>query len=402
MAVVALVVGVSAYQVADAFVIKAFQRALVCPVSRISSSSRCTSSVGQPLFSSSLDSLESPTSSLDSLESPTSSESEVEATPPPSESEVEATPPPPATEETKLYVGNISFDENKANLRKLFETYGEVTDVFLPLNRETKEGRGFGFVSMKDRAAADKAIQELNESSFGERTIYVNVAGEQKAGASPRTKRPKPDTKVKLYIGNLSFDLNEDDVKDIFQPFGTVYDCFMPTWPDSGNPRGFAFVSMDPAEADIAIQNADGTEVNGRTITVSKAMARKEKMERQEAGPVRSRNGQARKDTTKIYVGNLSFDSTEDTIRQLFEEYGEVASVYVPMDYDYDRNRGFAFVTMDPTSAERAITDADGIELDGRTIRVNAAQEKERRSSSSADSWKQQEEGSDDASWGNE
>ena len=82
----------------------------------------------------------------------------------------------------------------------------------------------------------------------------------------------------------------------------------------------------------------------------------------------------------------------------MFEEYGEVASVYVPMDYDYDRNRGFAFVTMDPTSAERAITDADGIELDGRTIRVNAAQEKERRSSSSADSWKQQEEGSDDAS----
>ena len=293
MAVVALVVGVSAYQVADAFVIKAFQRALVCPVSRISSSSRCTSSVGQPLFSSSLDSLESPTSSVDSLESPTSSVDSLES-PTSSESEVEATLPPPATEETKLYVGNISFDENKTNLRKLFETYGEVTDVFLPLNRETKEGRGFGFVSMKDRAAADKAIQELNESSFGERTIYVNVAGEQKAGGTPRTKRPKPD-KVKLYIGNLSFDLNEDDVKDIFKPFGTVYDCFIPTWPDSGNPRGFAFVSMDSADADIAIQNADGTEVNGRTITVSKAMARKEKMERQEAGPVRSRNGQARK-----------------------------------------------------------------------------------------------------------
>jgi nucleolin len=300
-----------------------------------------------------------------------------------------------ATEETKLYVGNLKFDENKANVRKLFEAYGEITDVFLPLNRETKEGRGFGFVAFKDRASADKAIEELNESTFGERTIYVNVAGEQEKGA-PRVKKTRgsPSDKVKLYVGNISFDSTEDDIKDFFKSFGTVYDCFMPTWADSGKPRGFAFISMDPAEAEIAVLNTDGTDFNGRTVTVSKAMAKKEKEERREMGAPGSRSGAARKDVTKIYVGNLSFDSTEDTIRQLFEEYGEVSNVYVPMDYDYDRNRGFAFVTMEASTAERAIGEADGLELDGRTIRVNAAQEKERRSSEGR--WNQESEGSYD------
>jgi cold-inducible RNA-binding protein len=77
---------------------------------------------------------------------------------------------------------------------------------------------------------------------------------------------------------------------------------------------------------------------------------------------------------TKIYVGNISFDSTEDTVRQLFEQYGDVTNVYVPMDYVYDRNRGFAFVTMvGTTAAAQAIRETDGTDLDGQTIRVNVA-----------------------------
>jgi len=59
---------------------------------------------------------------------------------------------------------------------------------------------------------------------------------------------------------------------------------------------------MDPTEATLLFktQNAYGTEVNGRTITVGKAMARKETMERQKTGPVRRRNGQARKDNSTV------------------------------------------------------------------------------------------------------
>jgi RNA recognition motif-containing protein len=78
----------------------------------------------------------------------------------------------------------------------------------------------------------------------------------------------------------------------------------------------------------------------------------------------------------KIYVGNLSFDTNEDTLRDTFAAHGEVEEVAVITDRDTGRPRGFAFVTM-PDSAARAAIDAlNGKELDGRTLNVNEARAK--------------------------
>lgn len=345
---------------------------------------RCASGIRSmtPLLMSSSNSLEEPATADDVTTTSSSSSSSAITN-----DELTSTTEEQKEEDVKIYIGNISYSESKANIRKLFQTYGEVTDVFLPLNRETREGRGFGFVAMKDRAAAEKAVQELNQTTFGERTIYVNMAGEQRQQQQERTsKRSSPSKKyIKLYVGNISFDSTEEELKELFQSYGTVYDCFLPTWPDTGNLRGFAFISMDPEEAELAITNMDGTEFNGRVISVSKAMARKEKLERMSGGI----NGStARKEFMKLYVGNISFDSTEDSIRQMFEQYGEVTNVYVPMDYDYDRNRGFAFVTMaGAAAADQAIREADGAELDGRTLKVNLANKSSDRRSASSEDW---------------
>ena len=91
----------------------------------------------------------------------------------------------------------------------------------------------------------------------------------------------------------------------------------------------------------------------------------------------------------KLYVGNLSYDSNEDSIKELFEEYGEVLDVYMPIDRDYGGNRGFSFVTMAAEAAEKAIDEVDGLEFDGRCIRVNAAQASggSRKTRADGDSW---------------
>ena len=79
----------------------------------------------------------------------------------------------------------------------------------------------------------------------------------------------------------------------------------------------------------------------------------------------------------KIYIGNLSFTSTEDELRAVFERHGNVASVSVITDRDTGRSRGFAFVEMDDASAaDDAIRALDGSELGGRSIRVNEAQDR--------------------------
>ena len=75
-----------------------------------------------------------------------------------------------------------------------------------------------------------------------------------------------------------------------------------------------------------------------------------------------------------IYVGNLSFDATQDDINQVFAEYGSVKSVKLPTDRETGRVRGFAFVEMGAESEEQAaITALDGAEWMGRTLKVNKA-----------------------------
>lgn len=75
-----------------------------------------------------------------------------------------------------------------------------------------------------------------------------------------------------------------------------------------------------------------------------------------------------------IYVGNLSFDATQDDINQVFVEYGTVKSVKVPTDRETGRVRGFAFVEMSSDTEEEAAIEAlDGAEWMGRTLKVNKA-----------------------------
>jgi RNA recognition motif-containing protein len=82
---------------------------------------------------------------------------------------------------------------------------------------------------------------------------------------------------------------------------------------------------------------------------------------------------------SKIYVGNLSFQSSEDDLRELFEKHGTVESVAIITDRDTGRSRGFAFVEMGSASeAQAAIRALDGTNMDGRPLRVNEAQEKSR------------------------
>jgi RNA recognition motif-containing protein len=80
----------------------------------------------------------------------------------------------------------------------------------------------------------------------------------------------------------------------------------------------------------------------------------------------------------KLYVGNLSFDTTEAALRDLFAQYGSVTSVNVVEDRETGRSRGFAFVEM-ATGADEAIEACNGAQLDGRTLTVNEARPREDR-----------------------
>ena len=81
----------------------------------------------------------------------------------------------------------------------------------------------------------------------------------------------------------------------------------------------------------------------------------------------------------KIYVGNLSFNTTQDSLEGLFSNYGQVSEVAVVTDRETGRPRGFAFVTMDDEGAAKAIEELNGNEFEGRTLNVNEAKPRENR-----------------------
>lgn len=82
--------------------------------------------------------------------------------------------------------------------------------------------------------------------------------------------------------------------------------------------------------------------------------------------------------SNKIYVGNLSWNTEENELGNVFAQYGEVISARIIIDRNTNRSKGFGFIEMaDSSAAEAAISALNGTELDGRNLRVNVAENRE-------------------------
>lgn len=76
----------------------------------------------------------------------------------------------------RLYVGNLPYDTDQDELRNAFAEFGQVAEIVIPTDRETGRGRGFAFVDMESNEEAHAAIEGLDGSQIGGRTIRVNEA----------------------------------------------------------------------------------------------------------------------------------------------------------------------------------------------------------------------------------
>jgi cold-inducible RNA-binding protein len=81
----------------------------------------------------------------------------------------------------------------------------------------------------------------------------------------------------------------------------------------------------------------------------------------------------------KLYVGNLSFETTENDLQDLFEQHGQVSEVSLMMDRMTGKSRGFAFITMPDAEAKAAMEALNGKELAGRALNINEARPREER-----------------------
>ncbi|CAI5472325.1 unnamed protein product [Closterium sp. Yama58-4] len=181
---------------------------------------------------------------------------------------------------TKIYVGNLPFNVDSESLAEIFQEAGIVELVEVIYDRESGRSRGFGFVTMSTPEDAQAAIEKFDGSELGGRMLKVNMPvprGERERGARnerPRGDRPRfgGNQSNKLYVGNLSWGMDDMALEDLFAEFGKVLEAKVVLDRDSGRSRGFGFVTLSSeSEVQEAISNLDGADVDGRQLRVNVA-----------------------------------------------------------------------------------------------------------------------------------
>ncbi|KAL9255341.1 28 kDa ribonucleoprotein, chloroplastic-like protein [Drosera capensis] len=178
------------------------------------------------------------------------------------EDEEEYVPPP---EEAKVFVANFGYEINSEELAKLFEAAGSVEIAEVIFNRTTGVSRGFGFVTMSTIEEADKAVEMLNQYEWNGSVLQVNKAAPRgtKVERPPRTVAPG----FRVYVANLPWDLDNEQLKQIFSEHGKVENARIIVDRENGRSRGFGFVTLSSeAEMHAAIEALDGQTIQGRVF----------------------------------------------------------------------------------------------------------------------------------------
>ncbi|XP_047973517.1 28 kDa ribonucleoprotein, chloroplastic-like [Salvia hispanica] len=195
--------------------------------------------------------------------------------------------------------------------------------------------------------------------------ITAAVAQEEAAEvAAAEVESSGPNTK--LYFGNLPYLCDSAQLAGIIQAYASpelvevLYDR------NTGRSRGFAFVTMSSVEeCNLVIENLDGSEYGGRTLRVNFSDKPKPKE------PLYPETEH------KLFVGNLAWTVTSESLTQAFQAYGDLVGARVLYDGETGKSRGYGFVCYATRAElEAAIEAMNGVELEGRAMRVSLAQGK--------------------------
>uniref|UniRef100_A0A7S1TBF4 Polyadenylate-binding protein n=1 Tax=Compsopogon caeruleus TaxID=31354 RepID=A0A7S1TBF4_9RHOD len=277
----------------------------------------------------------------------------------------ELTPPNPNAS-ASLYVGDLHPEVNEHNLMEVFSAVGSVQSVRVCRDVITRRSLGYGYVNFFNVMDAERALDTMNYFS-----------SQATKGRPLRLMWKHRDPSVRkigqgnIFIKNLDKTIDNKSLFDTFSLFGNIMSCKVQT-DESGNSLGYGFVHFEtPEAAEMAMQKVNGMLLAGKKVYVGPFLSRKE----------REATGQVNKTFTNIYVKDMP-DSvcSEEKLRELFEPFGTITSLYIPIETESDSKKGFAFINFaDPDSASRAVDQMHDYEVEGRKLYVSRAMKKMER-----------------------
>jgi heterogeneous nuclear ribonucleoprotein A1/A3 len=202
-------------------------------------------------------------------------------------------------------------------------------------------------------------------------------------------ENPESERSRKLFLGGLNYDTDEEGLKQFFGQYGNLVDVVVMRFPDTKRSRGFGFITFSTsAEAELCFTNRphtiDNTEVETKRATPREEMT---------PGGGRGGGGAGAGDGKeleaahkKLFVGGLNYSTTDEGMKEYFEQYGEVVDCVVMKFRDTKRSRGFGFVTYTGPEMVDAVQEGRPHTIDGSKVETKRATPKEESGGRGTDS----------------
>jgi len=198
------------------------------------------------------------------------------------------------------------------------------------------------------------------EATSENEDIQVTLDRRDKEQAS-RSKKVKEEAKGRLFIGGLSPRTTDDGLRNFLKLYGHITECFLVH--SGGVSKCFGFASFeDPANAERLMRKSKELKLtlDGNTVRVSPASDRDNYSDHSDIDK-------------KIFVGRLSWRTTEDGLLNYFRQYGTVVSSWILRDVESNKSRGFGFVVFEDKKDVDRVLAYEGHKLDGEKLRVKLA-----------------------------
>lgn len=193
----------------------------------------------------------------------------------------------------EIYVSNIPWEAQEEDFREVFGEFGEIEDITIPTIHTTGRPKGFAFVRFASPDARDRCLDRVRdqEMTIKDRQVAVreNKGRSAKASSAPQSRRrprreglsEKPENCRTIFVGNLPWSTDENQLAEIFAEYGAVASSRIVTQSWSGKSRGFGYVEFEDGKCvDEAVK--DTKVVEGRTLRLDYADQLKEKDENEE------------------------------------------------------------------------------------------------------------------------
>ena len=229
---------------------------------------------------------------------------------------------------------------------------------------------------VKPKKTNKKEIEKKKEKKKEKKNTSENESSEEPKlvkNESQQEKEPQKEynsgTWPELFVNNLSYKTTDESMKKYFSKYGEIESTKIVHDKETGRPKGVGFCKFcDPSSAAEAIKDNGNLFLDGRPITVSYSNDKKGSAKVKKSIFKGDRNFQGEK--FSIFIGNLSFKTNEDGIKNLFEDCGNIIDIRIAKTPE-GRPRGFAHVDFDSNEAVENALEKSGYKLDGRELRID-------------------------------